>query len=94
MKATTADVYRAISDPTRRKILDLLGEGEKTVSELGKSFPISQPALSQHLRILREAGIVTTRRVGRFRSYGIDPAPLKEIHDWVGHYRRLWTTAS
>ena len=91
MPATTTDIFRAISDPTRRAILDLLENGERTVSELGEPFPISQPALSQHLKVLREAGVVTLRRDGRFRLYRLDPVPLKEIHDWVGHYERFWT---
>jgi DNA-binding transcriptional ArsR family regulator len=85
-----ADVFRAVSDPTRRAILDLLEEGEKTVTELTQPFPISQPALSQHLSVLKRAGVVTVRRDGRFSFYQLNPVPLKVIYDWVGHYERFW----
>jgi DNA-binding transcriptional ArsR family regulator len=85
------DPFRAVSDPTRRAILDLLEDGEKSAKELGSPFRISQPALSQHLRVLRNAGLVTTRRDGRFRYYRLEPARLKEVHDWVKHYRKFWT---
>ena len=85
------DVFRAVSDGTRREILGLLSDGEKTVSSLGESFAISQPALSQHLRVLRGAGLVSTRRAGRFRYYQLEPERLREIHDWVAYYERFWT---
>ena len=87
----SADTFRAVSDPTRRAILDSLERGEKSVNELGRPFQISQPALSQHLRVLRNAGLVTIRRDGRFRYYRLEPAPLKELYDWVEHYRKFWT---
>jgi DNA-binding transcriptional ArsR family regulator len=83
-------VYRAISEPTRRRILDLLAEGERPVKDLVDRFAMSQPALSQHLRVLREAGLVRIRRQGRLRFYSINAVPLREVHDWVGHYERLW----
>jgi DNA-binding transcriptional ArsR family regulator len=87
-------VYRAIEDPTRRRILDLLGHGERSVSDLGRRFPISQPALSQHLRVLREAGLVRVRRQGRFRMYSIDARPLRDVYRWTGRYRRSWVLLS
>jgi DNA-binding transcriptional ArsR family regulator len=83
-------VYRAIAEPTRRAILDLLARGEQSVGWLAARFPISQPALSQHLRVLREAGLVRVRRQGRNRMYSIDAGPLRDVYRWTGRYRRSW----
>jgi DNA-binding transcriptional ArsR family regulator len=83
-------VFRAIADPTRRAVLDLLRDGERTVTELGEAFPISQPALSQHLKALREAGLVSQRPDGRRRFYRIDPAGLQVAYDWFEHYAVFW----
>ena len=74
-------VFHAISDPTRRRILDLVAEGERPVGELVAAFRISQPAVSQHLKVLREAGLVAERRDGRQRRYRITPEPLREVAD-------------
>ncbi len=84
------DTFRAIADPTRRAILDLLLDGELAVGALAEHFPISQPALSQHLKILRDTGLVTPRREGKRRLYRVKAAPLREVYDWVGHYERFW----
>ncbi len=84
------DVFRAIADPTRRAILDRLGNEELPVMRLAQPFKITLPALSQHLRVLREAGLVTQRPVGRHRMYRLNAAPLKEVADWVEHYRHFW----
>ena len=84
------DVFHAISDPTRRRILDLLGAGERTVSEIAAPFEISLPGVSQHLRVLRKAGLVRQKRVGRYRRYRLNAAALRQVHDWVGHYKRFW----
>lgn len=84
------DVFRAIADPTRRRMLDLLLASERSVSELGASFDISQPAVSQHLRVLELAGLVRARRVGRTRLYRLEPGPLEEVADWALHYARMW----
>ena len=81
-------VFRAISEPTRRRILDLLADRERAVKELVPQFRMSQPALSQHLRVLRDAGLVRIRRQGRMRVYSVDPRPLREVSDWVGRYQR------
>jgi DNA-binding transcriptional ArsR family regulator len=87
----TADtVFRALADPTRRAVLDLLRDGERTASELGTSFVISQPALSQHLRALRDAGLVAGRSDGRKRYYRVDPTGLQVAYDWFGHYVHFW----
>jgi DNA-binding transcriptional ArsR family regulator len=87
-------VYRAIAEPTRRAILDLLARGEQPVGWLVARFPFSQPAVSQHLRVLREAGLVRVRRQGRNRMYSIDARPLSEVYRWAGRYRRSWLLLS
>jgi DNA-binding transcriptional ArsR family regulator len=86
----SADVFRAIADPTRRKLIELLAAGERPVGELAAEFQMSQPAVSQHLRVLREAGLVDEERRGRFRQYRLTPAPLEEVDGWLHHYRRFW----
>jgi DNA-binding transcriptional ArsR family regulator len=86
------DAFRAVSDPTRRAILDALAHGEHTVSELcALCAGITQSAVSQHLRVLRDAGLVQTRALGRHRFYRLDARPLRAVHDWAGHYQRFWT---
>jgi DNA-binding transcriptional ArsR family regulator len=84
-------VFRALSDPTRRAILDLLREGDRSVSELAEPFAISQPAVSQHLKILRDAGLATPTKQGRRQLYRLNPGPLREAYDWLTHYQRFWT---
>jgi DNA-binding transcriptional ArsR family regulator len=84
------DVFRAIADPTRRRMLDLLRDSERSVSELAEPFHMSQPAISQHLRVLELAGLVRARRVGRTRLYRLEPEPLEEVADWALHYARMW----
>jgi DNA-binding transcriptional ArsR family regulator len=86
-----AKVYFAISDPTRRRILDLLRGSELSVVQLAKPFRMSQPAVSQHLRVLREAGLVTATRAGRERHYRLRAQRLREVYDWVAHYQKFWT---
>jgi DNA-binding transcriptional ArsR family regulator len=88
--AAAADVFHAIADPTRRGLLDGLVAGEAAVGQLAASFDMSLPAISQHLRVLREAGLVTERRVGRERRYRVQPEPLREVVDWVQHFERFW----
>lgn len=86
-----ADVYFAIADPTRRALLlRLAREGEKNVTELLGPFAISQPAVSKHLRILREAGLVRARREGRLSVYEIRARRLRQVRDWVSHFERYW----
>jgi DNA-binding transcriptional ArsR family regulator len=84
--------FRAISDPSRRRMLDELAQGERTVNELCELFHTSQPAVSQHLRVLREAGLVLHRQAGRHRYYRLDARPLRDVHDWSAHYQRFWQT--
>jgi DNA-binding transcriptional ArsR family regulator len=76
--------------PTRRKLLDLLLEGERSVGELVDEIGISQPGVSKHLRILREAGLVEVRADGQRRLYALNPDPLLELDLWLAPYRRLW----
>ena len=88
--AGTVDVFHAISDPKRRRLLDLLASGEKPVQELADDFDITLAAVSQHLGVLREAGLVTSRARGRQRLYRLQPAGLRAVHDWTARYRRFW----
>jgi DNA-binding transcriptional ArsR family regulator len=85
-----ADVFRALSDPTRRAVFERLAVGEMTVSALRESFSISQPAISQHLAALREAGLVSARREGRNAYYRVDRRGLKPLVAWVDRYRAFW----
>jgi len=91
-RGQTVDVFAAIADPTRRRLLDALRGGERSVGSLAAPFgdAMSRPAVSQHLRVLRRAGLVAERRVGRERRYRLQAAPLAEVADWVGHYERFW----
>lgn len=84
------DVYRALSDPTRRSLLELLAGREQPVSALAERFTMTQPAISQHLRVLREAGLVRERREGRSRLYRLHPEPLREAYEWLAQYERFW----
>lgn len=85
------DVFFAIADQTRRALLlRLAREGEKNVTELLEPFSMSQPAVSKHLRCLRQAGLVRRRTVGRLRVYGIDASRLRQVHDWVAHFEQYW----
>ncbi len=86
----TPSIYMAIADPNRRVLLDLLASGEQPVRELHARVRLSQPALSQHLKVLRDVGLVRQRRAGRERIYALNPKPLKEISDWVKHYEAFW----
>lgn len=86
-----SDVFSAIVDPTRRALLLRLAEdGETNVNELLGPFSISQPAVSKHLRILREAGLVSSRKEGRLRIYQIEASRLRQVFDWVAHFERYW----
>lgn len=91
MSMAASQVFAAISDPTRRELLDLLAEREYSVNDLVSRFEVSQPAVSHHLRILREAGLVEKRQAGRRRLYRLEARPLREVYDWVAHYERFWT---
>jgi DNA-binding transcriptional ArsR family regulator len=83
-------VFRALSDPTRRAMLDHLRDRESSVSELAEPFSMTQPAVSQHLKVLADAGLVWARRDGRQRLYRLRPAPLRDAFDWLERYARFW----
>src|SRR5262245_33977343 len=85
-----ADVFRAIADPTRRAILDRLRAGGAAVNALAGDFDQSRPAISKHLRVLRDARLVREQRVGRERVYELDPVPLQRVAGWVEGYRSFW----
>lgn len=85
-----SDVFHAIADDTRRALLDRLSRGEEAATALSEAFRMTQPAVSQHLKVLRHAGLVAERRVGRFRFYRLQPEPLREVADWVAHYEQFW----
>ena len=84
-------VFQALADPSRRAIFELLTRGETAVKDLTALFDITQPAVSQHLATLREAGLVTGRRDGRCVYYRVDPQGMKPLIDWIAHYRAFWT---
>jgi len=88
--ATTADAFNAVAEPRRRVILDVLTEGERTVSEIVTHLPVSQPQVSKHLKVLKEVGLVRSHSAGRQRLYRLEPLALKPIHDWLQDYERLW----
>jgi DNA-binding transcriptional ArsR family regulator len=89
----TADPFQALADPTRRALLDRLRDGPVAAGALAEGFPISRPAISQHLRVLRDAGLVREARDpadGRQRIYPLTPAPLREVAQWTLRYQTLW----
>jgi DNA-binding transcriptional ArsR family regulator len=88
--AVSATTYDAIADPTRRQLLRLVAECERTAGELASAFTISRPAVSRHLRVLREAGLVRVRSRSRERVYALEPDPLDEIAAWIGSLRAFW----
>ena len=89
-QAASADVFRAIADPTRRAILARLRQGPAPVNALAAEFEQSRPAISKHLRVLNDAHVVSEHRVGRERIYRIEPETLRAVDDWIGDYRNLW----
>ena len=80
------DAAAAIADPIRRRVLELVRDRELPAGELAAEFDVSRPAVSRHLRVLREAGLVRERRDGKLRLYRVDPAPLAELRDWLDGY--------
>jgi DNA-binding transcriptional ArsR family regulator len=84
------DVYHAIADPNRRRLLDLLLEEERSVQQLMPHFDVTIGAISQHLKVLLESGLVARRKQGRHRFYRTRAEALKEVHDWTEHYRAFW----
>jgi DNA-binding transcriptional ArsR family regulator len=83
--------YAALADPSRRRILDLLRDGERSVNELVARLDLSQPGVSKHLTVLREAGLVDVRPDGKRRWYGLRAEPLAEVDEWLEPYRARWS---
>jgi len=88
--ATNSDVFNAVAEPRRRAILDLLAKEERPVQELVVALELDQPAVSKHLRVLREVGLVDIRKEGRQRLYRTNASGLKPVHDWVKRYEQYW----
>jgi DNA-binding transcriptional ArsR family regulator len=86
-------VFEIVAEPNRRRILDLLGARERPVGELVEHLELSQPAVSKHLRILREAGLVAVRGEAQQRLYSVRPQPLRAIDEWLSPYRRMWAAS-
>ena len=85
------DALQALSDPHRRQILAMLYDGERPAGDFVGALPISQPAVSKHLSVLRGAGLVTVRKDAQRRLYSLNPGPLIELDAWLEPYRRYWT---
>ena len=82
--------FAALADPTRRAILARLASGETSVTELAKPFAMSLPAVTKHLKVLRRAGLIAQGRRAQWRPCRLDAKPLRDVADWVEHYRRFW----
>jgi DNA-binding transcriptional ArsR family regulator len=85
-----ATVFEVLAEPTRRRIIELLGEREHAVGELVDQLGLSQPGVSKHLKVLREADLVRVRQDAQRRWYGINPEPLAALDAWLTPYRKLW----
>ncbi len=83
-------MFEVLADPIRREIIELLAAGERPAGELSAAFEVSRPAVSRHLRVLREAGLVRSRTEAQRRIYSLDPRPLAEVDEWLSRYRRYW----
>jgi DNA-binding transcriptional ArsR family regulator len=87
---STETAFQALADPTRRAVLDLLRSGSQPAGQIARIFPLSRPAISKHLRLLRQAHLVEERRQGRHRIYRLNPAPLRAVDSWLEQYRSFW----
>jgi DNA-binding transcriptional ArsR family regulator len=88
---TQVNAYGALAEPHRRQILDLLRDGERPAGELVAQLALSQPGVSKHLKVLREAGLVTVRADGKRRLYALRAEPLAEVDAWLARYRAFWS---
>src|SRR5215471_14696175 len=86
----TEAAFSALADSTRRAVLDLLLQGRLPAGQIAQAFPVSRPAISKHLRVLRHARLVRTHRVGRQRLFELNPGPLKTVDSWLSRYRTFW----
>lgn len=85
--------FQALADPTRRAVLDLLRRGAQPAGQIAGAFPVSRPAISKHLRLLRRAHLVREHREGRNRVYELNPEPLRAVDSWIEQYRVFWSTS-
>jgi|SRR5579875_1109727 DNA-binding transcriptional ArsR family regulator len=91
VKAGRTDaVFAALANPTRRDILDMLLGGERTVVKIAERFDMARPSVSEHLKVLRDCGLVAEDKQGRFRRYRVNPEPLRELSTWLSPYERFW----
>ena len=89
----TEVTFQALADPTRRAVLDLLRRGSQPAGKIAGAFPVSRPAISKHLRLLRGAHLVREHREGRHRVYQLNPEPLRAVDNWIEQYRVFWTNS-
>ena len=89
----TEATFQALADPTRRAVLDLLRRGSQPAGQIAEAFPVSRPAISKHLRLLRRAHLVREHREGRHRVYQLNPEPLRSVDSWISQYRDFWTAS-
>jgi DNA-binding transcriptional ArsR family regulator len=87
----TMQALSALADPIRRQIVEMLAERERDAGELASAFPVSRPAVSRHLRVLRQAGLVQVRPEAQRRVYALDPRPLEDLARWLDRYRGFWS---
>lgn len=87
---SASTIFSALADPTRRAVLDLLRSGSLPAGQIARAFPVSRPAISKHLRLLRRARLVSETRKSRHRLYSLSPAPLKTVDAWLSQYRVFW----
>jgi DNA-binding transcriptional ArsR family regulator len=85
--------FSALADPTRRAVLDLLRKGRQPAGQIAQVFPVSRPAISKHLRLLRRAHLVNEQREGRNRFYQLNPEPLRAVDNWLEQYRAFWSAS-
>lgn len=83
-------IYSAVADPTRREMMELLGTRELSITALARHFPVSRVAISKHLTVLAQAGLVEERKIGREHRYQLNPAPLRQAQEWLAHYEQFW----
>jgi DNA-binding transcriptional ArsR family regulator len=88
--SSTDRLFGALANPTRRDVLDLLLSGPRTVADIAAHFDMARPSVSEHLKVLKDGGLVAETRQGRFRCYSVEPMPLRELGEWLRPYERFW----
>jgi DNA-binding transcriptional ArsR family regulator len=90
--ASLNSIFHALADPTRRSVVERLGKGPASVSELAQAFPMALPSFLQHMRVLEDSALVRSEKSGRVRTYTLSPQPLKTADKWLADQRKLWET--